>query len=92
MIIGPTLTNAFLCLREQIRLNKCPDEFKTAYYRRYVDDIFVLLRSPDHCENIKDYLASKHRNIVKTSKATWLLNIETLDSPVRKSRIIPCLF
>ena len=61
--LGPTLANAFLCFHEQIWLNECPDEFKPAYYRRYVDDIFVLFRSPDHLEKFKNYLNSKHRNI-----------------------------
>ena len=60
---GPILANAFLCFHEQIWLNECPDEFKPAYYRRYVDDIFVLFRSPDHLEKFKNYLNSKHRNI-----------------------------
>ena len=61
--LGPTLANAFLCFHEQIWLNECPDEFKPAYYRRYVDDIFVLFRSPDHLEKFKNYLISKYRNI-----------------------------
>ena len=61
--LGTTLANAFLCFHEQIWLNECPDEFKPAYYRRYVDDIFVLFRSPDHLEKFKNYLNSKHRNI-----------------------------
>ena len=61
--LGPTLANAFLCFHEQIWLNECPDEFKPAYYRRYVDDIFVLFRSPDHLEKFKNYLSSKCRNI-----------------------------
>ena len=61
--LGPTLANAFLCFHGQIWLNGCPDEFKPAYYRRYVDDIFVLFRSPDHLEKFKYYLNSKHRNI-----------------------------
>ena len=61
--LRPTLANAFLCFHEQIWLNECPDEFKPAYYRRYVDDIFVLFRSPDHLEKFKNYLNSKHRNI-----------------------------
>ena len=52
--LGPTLANAFLCFHEQIWLNECPDEFKPAYYRRYVDDIFVLFRSPDHLEKFKN--------------------------------------
>ena len=41
--LGPTFANAFLCFHEQIWLNKCPDEFKLVYYRRYVDDIFFCL-------------------------------------------------
>ena len=61
--LDPTLANAFLCFHEQIWLNECPDEFKPAYYRRYVDDIFVLFRSPDHLEKFKNYLNSKYRNI-----------------------------
>ena len=61
--LRPTLANAFLCFHEQIWLNECPDEFKPAYYRRYVDDIFVLFRSPDHLEKFKNYLSSKYRNI-----------------------------
>ena len=61
--LGPTLENAFLCFYEQIWLNEFPDEFKPAYYRRYVDDIFILLRSPDHLEQFKKYVNSKYRNI-----------------------------
>ena len=38
--LGPTLANAFFCFHEQIWL----DEFKPVYYRRHVDDIFVLFR------------------------------------------------
>ena len=74
---GPTLASAFLCFHEQIWLNECRDEFKPAYYRRYIDDIFVLFLSPDHLEKFKNYLNSKHRNI---------------RSPVRKNIIIPRLF
>ena len=43
--LGPSLANAFLCFHEQIWLNECPEGFKPVYYRRYVDDIFVLFRS-----------------------------------------------
>ena len=52
----------YFCFHEQIWLNECSDEFKPAYYRRYVDDIF-LFRSPDHLEKFKNYLNSTHRNI-----------------------------
>ena len=46
--LGPSLANAFLAHYEQIWLNDCPDEYKAVYYKRYVDDIFVLFRSPHH--------------------------------------------
>ena len=61
--LGPTLANISLCFHEQIWFNECPDEFKPAYYRRYVDDIFVLFCSPDYLEKFQNYLNSKHRNI-----------------------------
>ena len=64
--LGLTLANAFLCFHEQIWLNECPDEFKPAYYRRHVDDAFVLFRSPDRLEKLKNYLNSKHINIKVT--------------------------
>ena len=50
----PTLANAFLAHYEQIWFNDCPDEFKSVYYKRYVDDIFVLFWSPHHLENTKN--------------------------------------
>ena len=40
--LGHSLANAFLAHYEQIWLNDCPDEFNPVYYKRYVDDIFVL--------------------------------------------------
>ena len=46
--LGPSLANAFLAHYEQIWLNDCPDDFKPVYYKRYVNDIFVLFRSPHH--------------------------------------------
>ena len=61
--LGPSLANAFLCFHEQIWLNGFPEDFKPAYYRRYVDDIFAVFRSPDHLEKFTNYLNSKHKNI-----------------------------
>ena len=61
--LGPSLANPFLCFHEQIWLNDCPEDFKPVYYRRYVDDIFTLFRSPDHLEKFANYLNSKHKII-----------------------------
>ena len=61
--LGPSLANAFLRFHEQIWLNDWPENFKPVYYRRYVDDIFALFRSPDHLEKFANYLHLKHEHI-----------------------------
>ena len=61
--LGPSFANAFLCFYEQIRLNDWSEDFKPVHYRRCVDDIFSLFRSPDHLEKFTNYLNSKHENI-----------------------------
>ena len=48
--LGPTVANAFLVHFEKYWLQNCPSDFKPSYYRRYVDDIFVLFTSPQHLE------------------------------------------
>ena len=40
--LGPTLANAFLVYNKKDWLECCPLEYRSLYYRRYVDDIFVL--------------------------------------------------
>ena len=44
-------------------LEQCPEEFKPVYYRRYVDDIFVLFRSQDHLIKFRDYFNKCHPNM-----------------------------
>ena len=61
--LGINLANAFLCFHEQVWFNDCPEDFKPVYYRRYVDDIFALFRSPEHLEKFTNYLHTKHENI-----------------------------
>ena len=66
--LGPILANSFMSYYEQIWLNECPIEFKPKFYRRYVDDIFVLFEKPEHLALFKEYLNSKHVNINFTSE------------------------
>ena len=61
--LSPSVVYAFLAHYEQIWLNDCPDEFKSVYYKRYVDDIFVLFRPSHHHEKFNEYLNTKHANI-----------------------------
>ena len=73
------MANSFLCFYEQIWLNKCTDEFKPACYRRYVDDIFVLFRSPVHHQKFQNYLNSKHRSIRFTCETEHKNSMPFLD-------------
>ena len=50
--LGPSLANAFLAHYEQVWLDDCLDELEPVYYKRYVDDILVLFRSPHYLEKI----------------------------------------
>ena len=45
--LGPTLANIFLCYHETMWLKNCPKSFKPVYYKRYIDDIFVLFEKPE---------------------------------------------
>ena len=45
---GPTFANIFMCFNEKFWLDECPDEFKPVFYRRYIDDTFVLFRHQSH--------------------------------------------
>ena len=59
----PTSANSFLCYHEKRWLDKCPEEFKPVFYRRYVDDIFLLFRKEEHLKLFLDYFNSCHGNI-----------------------------
>ena len=61
--LGPALANIFMCNFENKWLKDCPHSLKPVFYRRYVDDIFVLFSSLDQAEKFKKYLSSKHPNI-----------------------------
>ena len=61
--LGPTLANIFLCYHESNWLKDCPKNFKPIYYKRYVDDIFVLFTKPEHAQFFPKYINKKHNNI-----------------------------
>ena len=61
--LGPALANTFMCSFENKWLKDCPHSLRPVFYRRYVDDIFVLLSSLDQAEKFKKYFSSKRPNI-----------------------------
>ena len=64
--LGPTLAIAFLVYHEKNWLEHCPVEYRPSYYRRYVDDIFVLFNSAEHLKRFYSYLNFHHLNISLT--------------------------
>ncbi|XP_057308105.1 uncharacterized protein LOC130645991 [Hydractinia symbiolongicarpus] len=80
--LGPSLANAFLSHHEKTWLDNCPSSFKPVYYRRYVDDVFVLFSSPSHLPLFKDYLNRQHINISFTSECEADKTLPFLDVSV----------
>ena len=60
---GAALANIFMGSFENKWLKDSPHSLKPVFYRRYVDDIFVLFSSLDQAEKFKKYLSSKHPSI-----------------------------
>ena len=60
--LGLTLTNIFLYHKSNW-LKDCPKNFKPVYYKRYLDDIFVLFNKPEHALFVLEFLNKKHKNM-----------------------------
>lgn len=61
--LGPSFANAFLCHHETRWISDCPDSFKPVFYKRYVDETFLLFSDLQHVSQFLNYLNSKHDNI-----------------------------
>ena len=61
--LGPTLANIFLCHWEEIWIKKCPKQFSPLYYKRYMDDTFLLFSSSDKVNKFHKYINSRHKNM-----------------------------
>ena len=61
--LGPALANSFLSHHEKIWLDNCPLEFRPIYYRRYIDDTFIIFKEKEHSEKFFQYLNEQHHSI-----------------------------
>ena len=61
--LGPTLANVFMSHFEKKWLEVCPISFKPVFYRRYIDDIFVMFKSEDHIKLFADFMNTCHSSI-----------------------------
>ena len=89
--LGPTDANAFFCFYEKMWLKQCPDKFKPVYYRRHVDDIFVLFNLRDHLIKFRDYLNKYHPNMKFSFEKKKNGNFSFLDVEVSREGNKPLL-
>ena len=68
---GPTLANVFLYHHRKKWLNDCPNNFKPVFYNRYVDDISVLSKKPEHVQFFVNYMNSKHNLFSYETEKRW---------------------
>ena len=61
--LGPVLANVFMCHIEEILFSQCSPAFRPVYYKRYVDDTFILFQSKVAAEQFLEYANSLHPNI-----------------------------
>ena len=60
---GPTLADTILVYHKKNWLEPCPLEDRPYYYRRYVDDIYILFNSPEYLKRFQSYVKSRHISI-----------------------------
>ena len=83
--LGPTLANIFLTYHENIWLDNCPLQFRPKYYRRYVDDIFLMFERKDQVKKFLMYMNSRHQNIQFTYEEEVDNKIYFLDTEITRN-------
>ena len=61
--LGLTLANIFLCYHESNWQKDYLKDFKPAYYKRYVNDIFLLFNKPEHAQFFLEFVNKEHKNM-----------------------------
>ena len=67
--VSRILAEIYMGFHEQVWLNNCPSEFKPDFYRRYVDNTFLLFRSPCRKQIFLTYLNNQHQFIEFTCES-----------------------
>ena len=83
--LGHLFANIFLAFHERSWLPNCPLEFKPLFFRRYIDDCFVIFCSRNHVRPFLDYLNSQHPNITFTSELEIDSTLPFLDTLIDRS-------
>ena len=68
----PLRTHFFHTMKKKNWLHSCPQRFKPVFYRRYVDDIFVLFKSNDYLKYFQEFLNALFYRDRKKTKFSFL--------------------
>ena len=63
LLLSPVITNIFLIAFETKYLSECSAEHQPFYYRRYLDDTFILFNHFNQATNYYKYLNSRHTEV-----------------------------
>ena len=80
MTLNDNITNIFLCDLETRILDTCNPDFKAIFYRRYLDDTFVIFKE-EHQLTKKGQLPFLHMSISR-------LNNKLSSSIFRKKKLL----
>ena len=91
--LGPSFANIFLCYHKSNWLENCPELFKPKFYRRYIDDLFLLFENPNQVTPFFNYLNSQHSNIKFTMEKEADNKLTFLGvSIVRNNKFSTCVY
>ena len=81
---SPVFANIFMSHYEEQWLSNCPSNFKPVFYRRYVDDTFVLFTDNSHAAQFLNYINRQHDNINFTMETECNNSLSFLDVFIKK--------
>ena len=82
--LAPVIANIFLCNLENQFLDNCTSQTKPFFYRRYLDDTFILFKTATEAVKFHDYCNQIHPNIKFTTENEENGKLSFLDVTVMK--------
>ena len=82
--ISPVLANIFLNNLETKFLDECPENIKPKFYKRFLDDTFLLFDTAEQLKQFFQYVIVIHRNIKFTYEVEVNNTLSFLDITVRR--------
>ena len=86
-LLQPLCVSPFMSHHEQKWLQQCPEHFKPIFYRRNVDDTFVLFYDKSHAAQFLQCLNNQHNNINFTMECEMDDQLPFLDSCITRANI-----